>query len=109
MATFEHSGLFSYKDENKDIHLLYPVTKKDNVEGMDVVEQNVSTAQQTADNALTAANTATAARTTARIICINRRPGRNQRRPGYRRVISRRRRGGTAAAKNIHCSRHFLD
>ena len=58
MATFEHSGLFSYKDENKDIHLLYPVTKKDNVEGMDVVEQNVSTAQQTADNALTAANTA---------------------------------------------------
>ena len=31
MATFEHSGLFSYKDENKDIHLLYPVTKKDNV------------------------------------------------------------------------------
>lgn len=54
MATFEHSGLFSYKDENKDIHLLYPVTKKDNVEGMDVVEQAVATAKQTAEDAKSA-------------------------------------------------------
>jgi len=51
MATFEHSGLFSYKDENKNIHLLYPVTKKDNVEGMDVVEQNASTAKKAAEDA----------------------------------------------------------
>lgn len=58
MPTYEHNGLFSYKDENKDLHLLYPVTKKDNVEGMDQVERDISTAQGTADSALTAANAA---------------------------------------------------
>lgn len=62
MPTFEHNGVFSYKDEQKNLHLLYPVTTKDNVEGMDQVEQAISTAQTTADNAMTAAtNAATAA------------------------------------------------
>lgn len=58
MPTYEHSGVFSYKDENSNVHLLYPVTTKDNVEGMDQVETNISTAQTTADNALTAATNA---------------------------------------------------
>ena len=26
MPTYEHSGVFSYKDENKNVHLLYPIT-----------------------------------------------------------------------------------
>ena len=42
MPTYEHSGVFSYKDEKKNVHLLYPVTKKDNVEGMDEVDQEIS-------------------------------------------------------------------
>ena len=45
MPTYEHSGVFSYKDENKNVHLLYPITKKDNVEGMDTVEQTISSIQ----------------------------------------------------------------
>ena len=56
MPTYEHSGVFSYKDENKDLHLLYPVTKKECVEGMDEVEISITTAQNTADTALTTAN-----------------------------------------------------
>lgn len=46
MPTYEHCGLFSYKDENKNSHLLYPVTKKGCVEGL---EKDLSTKQ----NALT--------------------------------------------------------
>ena len=42
MPTYENSGVFSYKDEKKNVHLLYPVTKKDNVEGMDEVDQEIS-------------------------------------------------------------------
>ena len=42
MPTYEHSGVFSYKDDKKNVHLLYPVTKKDNVEGMDEVDQEIS-------------------------------------------------------------------
>ena len=42
MSTYEHNGVLTYKDENKNVHLLYPVTKKDNVEGMEVVDQEIS-------------------------------------------------------------------
>jgi len=42
LATQEHSGLFSYKDAAGSIHILYPVTKMDNVEGMDELQQEVS-------------------------------------------------------------------
>lgn len=42
MPTCEHSGVFSYKDDKKNVHLLYPVTKKENVEGMDEVDQEIS-------------------------------------------------------------------
>lgn len=42
MATYEHDGVLSYKDENKDVHLLYPTTKKENVKGMDIVDQEIS-------------------------------------------------------------------
>ena len=42
MATYEHNGVFTYKDEQKNVHLMYPVTKKDNVEGMEVVDQEIS-------------------------------------------------------------------
>jgi len=42
MPTYEHSGVFSYKDDKKNVHLLYPVTKKENVEGMEEVDQEIS-------------------------------------------------------------------
>lgn len=42
MATYEHDGVLSYKDENKDVHLLYPATKKENVKGMEMVDQELS-------------------------------------------------------------------
>lgn len=68
MPTYEHSGVFSYKDENKNVHLLYPITRKDDVEGMDQVEQDILTAQTTANNAMTAAANAASAANTAKTL-----------------------------------------
>lgn len=42
MATFEHSGVLAFKDENGDKHLLYPVTNMDCVDGMDDVIAHLS-------------------------------------------------------------------
>lgn len=38
MATTEHTGLMTYKDENGNLYLLYPITTKDAVEGLDEIE-----------------------------------------------------------------------
>ena len=42
MATFENNGVLAYKDENGDKHLLYPVTKKDCVDGMEDVDAHLA-------------------------------------------------------------------
>lgn len=35
MATYEHNALQNYKDNDGNIHILYPVTKSDNVDGIE--------------------------------------------------------------------------
>ena len=34
MATYEHAALMQHKDQNGDMHLLYPITKAENVDGL---------------------------------------------------------------------------
>ena len=41
MATYEHNGVLSYKDKDGDKHILYPVTKKDCVDGMEDVDEHL--------------------------------------------------------------------
>ena len=35
MATYEHNALQNYKDNDGNIHIVYPVTKSDNVDGIE--------------------------------------------------------------------------
>lgn len=35
MATYEHNALQNYKDNDGNIHIVYPVTKADNVDGIE--------------------------------------------------------------------------
>lgn len=35
MATYEHDSLTQVKDEQGDLHIIYPITKADNVDGLD--------------------------------------------------------------------------
>lgn len=42
MAVNELSGFLKYKDANGDLNLLYPITTKDNVDGIDDIEAEVA-------------------------------------------------------------------
>ncbi len=42
MAVNELSGFLKYKDENGDTNLLYPITTKDNVDGIDELESDLA-------------------------------------------------------------------
>lgn len=41
MSTYEHDILQQYKDESGNIHVLYPVTKSENVDGIDKYAQTM--------------------------------------------------------------------
>lgn len=49
MDTYEHKGRLTYKDENGDLHRLYPVTKAECVEGLVVGESVLYTPQDLTD------------------------------------------------------------
>ena len=55
MATYEHSPLMKYKDENGDLHINYPVTKAENVMGL--YENPAMTGVPTAPTAEAGTNT----------------------------------------------------
>lgn len=42
MAIKETSGFLKYKDGNGDVNLLFPITTKDNVDGIDDIENEVA-------------------------------------------------------------------
>ena len=42
MATYEKKGRMTYKDENGDLYILYPATKKECVEGITEIEDQIS-------------------------------------------------------------------
>ena len=39
MATYEHTVLHQHKDQNGDMHIDYPITKAENVDGLDTFVQ----------------------------------------------------------------------
>jgi len=41
MATYENKGRLTYKDENGDLHRLYPVTQRECVEGMEDIDAHL--------------------------------------------------------------------
>ena len=51
MAVNEISGFLKFKDTNGDINLLLPITTKDNVDGLDELEENIGTLNEHAANA----------------------------------------------------------
>ena len=61
MATYEHTALQQYKDQNGDMHLLYPITKAENVDGL--YGDAALTGVPTAPTAATGTNTAQVATT----------------------------------------------
>ncbi len=42
MATYEHDSLTQVKDEQGDLHVIYPITKADNVDGLDEAIQGAA-------------------------------------------------------------------
>ena len=61
MATYEHAVLMQHKDQNGDMHLLYPITKAENVDGL--YGDAALTGVPTAPTAATGTNTAQVATT----------------------------------------------
>lgn len=61
MATYEHTALQQYKDQNGDMHLLYPITKAENVDGL--YGDAALTGVPTAPTAATGTNTTQVATT----------------------------------------------
>lgn len=53
MATNEFSGFLKYKDGNGDINLLMPITTVDNVDGMDEIQEELSSAVKFTEQTLT--------------------------------------------------------
>jgi len=47
MAIREYNGVLSYKDKTGDTHLLYPVTKKDCVDGLEEMDAAIQAARET--------------------------------------------------------------
>lgn len=43
MAVKEMSGFLKYTDDNGDLNLLFPITTKDNVDGLDDIENEIAT------------------------------------------------------------------
>lgn len=58
-------GLMKFKDKDGNIFVLYPVTKRDMVEGLGTFEKNISAAAAAAAAAQAAANSAAAAAASA--------------------------------------------
>lgn len=42
MATYEHNALTQYKEENGDMHIVYPITKVENVVGIDELNASIT-------------------------------------------------------------------
>lgn len=42
MAEYQHKGCLTYKDENGDLHRMYPTTYKECVKGLDGVDAHIS-------------------------------------------------------------------
>ena len=61
MATYEHTALMQHIDQNGDMHLLYPITKAENVDGL--YGDAALTGVPTAPTAATGTNTAQVATT----------------------------------------------
>lgn len=61
MATYEHAALMQHKDQNGDMHLLYPITKAENVDGL--YGDAALTGVPTAPTAATGTNTTQVATT----------------------------------------------
>ena len=41
MATYEHSGILTFKNSSGDLYKMYPVTKKQNISGMDDIDAHI--------------------------------------------------------------------
>ena len=41
MATYEQSGILTFKNDSGDLYRMYPVTKKENVSGMDDIDAHI--------------------------------------------------------------------
>lgn len=61
MGEVKAKGLMKFKDKDGNIFVLYPVTKRDMVEGLGTLENNISAAAAAAAAAQATANSAAAA------------------------------------------------
>ena len=61
MAIVEKSGFLKYKDSDGNTNLMYPITTKDNVDGMDEVDEHIS--DQNNPHAVTAEQTGAVSKT----------------------------------------------
>lgn len=50
MSVSEVSGLMKYKDEDGNVYLMFPVTTKDNVDGIDEIESELAALKQKVNN-----------------------------------------------------------
>ena len=50
MSVSEVSGLMKYKDEDGNVYLMFPVTTKDNVDGIDEIESELAALKNKVDN-----------------------------------------------------------
>ena len=79
MSTYEHNALQRYKDQNGDDHLIYPITKAENVDGLDTfiqtetadLKKSVSDGKKSVANAITAKGVETATDATFDIMAAN--------------------------------------
>lgn len=53
MAVIENSAFIKYKDEDGNVYLVYPITTKDNVDGLDEIETELATAVKFVSQELT--------------------------------------------------------
>ena len=53
MAVNEISGFLKFKDANGDTNLLFPITTKDNVDGLDEIENELANAVKVTSQTLT--------------------------------------------------------
>lgn len=51
MAVYEHAALTQYKEKNGDMHIVYPVTKRECIEGLNDIKTVILTAGAWSDTA----------------------------------------------------------
>ena len=79
MATYEHTVLHQHKDQNGDMHIDYPITKAENVDGLDTfvqteiadLKKSVSDGKTSVANAITAKGVSTATDATFATMATN--------------------------------------